>query len=303
MSETVPSKFLLIIGTAKAGTSSLASWLGSRPDMVLGQSKEPRHLSSLDRIPWEGPAARFYRETHLRDRASYLENYAGKPGADWAIDGSTDYLWCPDSPDMIASFAEKYPVRLICITRDPVDRAVSEYNHTLNAGMETLSFGEALQAEPERIAAHWNPLFHHLRRSRISEDLTRYKARFGDDLLVLDHAALRDPAAVNRQISEFLGIEALPFSSTENQNERSLPRNRTSARLLKARGLAEVGRRLLPPSARAALRAQLERPAREVKTVSEAEIAQLRGLLSDEIAACVANPLIDTSTWKRALAA
>ena len=36
---STPEKFLIIIGSPKAGTTTLASWLGARDDMVLGRIK------------------------------------------------------------------------------------------------------------------------------------------------------------------------------------------------------------------------------------------------------------------------
>ena len=42
--------------------------------------------------------------------------------------------------------------RLVVLLRDPVERALSDYQHMCRLGFEDLSFPEALEAEPRRVA-------------------------------------------------------------------------------------------------------------------------------------------------------
>ncbi len=96
--------------------------------------------------------------------------------------------------------AEHLPrVKLIALLRDPVGRAYSHYQHEVARGFETLSFEEAIEAEPARLAGETErmlaePLYnsfahqHHsyLARGRYHEQLERWRARFDDrQLLVL----------------------------------------------------------------------------------------------------------------------
>jgi hypothetical protein len=297
-----PSHFLLIIGSPKAGTTSLARWLGSRTDMALGTWKEPRYFTDFGDHTWTGPGADGFQATIITEETAYFENFAHCPQAGWAIDASTDYLWRSEAAvEKIQGFAQRFHVKLICLTRDPVKRAVSEYNHTLAANMEILSFRESLNTEAERSAKGCHPLFRHQRRSRIQADLRRYADTFGTDLLVLDHDLLADPHATNETVSRFLGVPTVPFKDTGIYNERQLPRNALARRIMNADELKRLGRRVVPKALRHAVWTGLQAPSRKVSTVSEDEIAYARTLLADEIERCVADPLIDTSTWTLAL--
>jgi Sulfotransferase family len=294
-----PRNFLFIIGTAKAGTSALSTWLDARDDMTVGDYKEPRYFSDFAEKTWTGVDSDFFAETIPKDEAAYFEWYHSiKPGADWAIDASTDYLWCQCSPDRIAAFKERYNAKLICMVRDPVDRAISQYRHA-QRDMYGETLREALDREPERIAAGWQPVFWHVRRSKIHDDLTRYAERFGKDLLIVDYSELADPDRLLAKVSDFLGIPFQPIKVEEKQNQTILPKNSLVKAIWANPVARQMGRVLVPKPLRRAAYGWTH--STKVKAFKPEEIAYLRSLLREEIDACVASPLIPTSTWRRAL--
>jgi hypothetical protein len=295
-------RLLVIIGCAKSGTSALARHLGTHPDMVSGRIKEPRYFTTMSKVNWSGPAGEGFQGGILTRPEDYLANFEGLAPEKWAIDASTDYIWWPETPDLLKDFARDNEVKVICVTRDPVDRAISEYNHTLRHGWETLSFDESVRAEPERIRAHWQPLFHHRRRSTVSGDLDRFRDAFGRDLLVVDYAELQAPDAMMQRISAFLDVPHRPVEEIAVKNRSFLPRNAVAARLLRSDTARAVGRALVPQALRRKLRERMHTDARNVETVKPAEIARFRDLLGDEIARCRDNPLIPTRNWTLALA-
>ncbi|MBR3371573.1 MAG: sulfotransferase [Rhodobacteraceae bacterium] len=294
-----PQNYLFIIGTAKAGTSALANWLGARDDMVLGKIKEPRTHSDLDQTPWDGPASAEFRQTILADTHSYDQNFAHKPEAEWVIDASTDYLWCPASPGRLADFAKTRRCKFVCLTRDPVARTISQYRHTLRLGTaETLR--QALDREAARIKMHWQPLYWHIRRSHIERDIQTYADLFGNDLLILDYDDLQDPNKVLARVARFLEVPVQPLLGQSEYNTTLLPRNRLVAALYRNAGLRDTLRNLVPVPLRSRLRA-LGHTTRPVQ-VSEKEKHLVLTLLKDEIAACITNPLIPTQNWRSAQA-
>lgn len=298
---TADRGYLFIIGTAKAGTSALAAWLGARDDIVLGRIKEPRTLSDLGEREWRGPGAEEFRATLISDEAGWLENFADKPAAAWAVDASTDYLWCPASPDRISALAQRQPVRLICVTRDPVDRAISQYRHTLRDGMDE-SLDGALDAEEGRIAAGWQPLFWHVRRSRVAADLERYVEHFGESLMIVDYAELSNPDALLARVARFLDLPHRPLEAPERQNESVLPRNRLVQAIWASPALKAAARRLVPKAVRHRAYEATHSARALPREILPAELARLKDALSDEIAACIRMPLINTSGWRSAAA-
>jgi hypothetical protein len=113
-------------------------------------------------------------------------------------------------------------VKLIAVLRNPVDRALSHYQHEVRYGRESLSFAEAIEREPERLAGLEERLrnepgsrsygqyrlFSYLRRGQYIEHLRRWAEHFPrSQLLVLQSEWLfRDPAAATSAVQEFLGL-------------------------------------------------------------------------------------------------
>ena len=65
-------------------------------------------------------------------------------------EASPYYLFHPHVPHRVAEHLPR--VKLIALLRDPVGRAYSHYQHEVARGFETLSFEEAIEAEPARLA-------------------------------------------------------------------------------------------------------------------------------------------------------
>lgn len=290
-------KLLAIIGSAKAGTTALAHHLDAHPQARLGRRKETMFFSTMGQQAWSGPRGDNFQKTITTDYDVFVENFGDIGASDWAIDASTDYVWREETPHLLEKFGANCDVRLVCIVRDPVDRAVSEYNHTIRSKLETLSFAKSLEAEKERYAKCWNPLFYHRRRSTISNDVQRYADRFGDRFMVLDYADLKDATAVTKRLCSFLDLPAMPAVEMERRNESFIPRNAIIKTALKNQVIRGISRGLVPKSFRQSIRQKLMVNTRDLTTVQPEERAQFRDLIADEITACVRNPLIPTENW------
>ena len=120
-----PEKFIFLIGAPKCATTTLAAALAARPDVHQhGRTKEPRFFTDFARTDWQGPGTEHFRRTLVSDRKAYLEGFPLASRDDWALDASTDYLWCPASCDLIRRFAAESEVKVIAVLRDPIERGV-----------------------------------------------------------------------------------------------------------------------------------------------------------------------------------
>lgn len=152
---TGPSLFLM--AAPRAGSTQLARWLSSHPDIALTPVKEPTHFAAHD-----FPEA-YVRATHLndvdparyrpgrtaqfavfRDRADYLRLFDGLTER-WRCDASTSYLACPEAPAAIRAACPA--ARVITLTRAPLDRALSHYGLAWRTGRTRLPLGAELDAE------------------------------------------------------------------------------------------------------------------------------------------------------------
>ena len=233
MAERLPD--FLVLGTQKGGTTTLQQLLIQHPGVCLAPGKEVHYFSKH----WDQPAA------------WYASHYADAAPDQRCGDITPFYLFHPQAPQRIHSLLPN--AQLIVLLRDPVERALSQYFHSLRLGFETLPLEDALAAEEERLnTGEPQHLQEHsyVSRSRYLEQLDRYRELFPDQqLLVLkSEAFFADPATTWKQIEGFLGIPPAPCPTCP------APANA-------GRGEADS----VPESIRAQLRQQLRTTAREVR--------------------------------------
>lgn len=219
---------LFIAGAPKSGTSSLCYWLSLHPDVFISKKKEPRYFCDFSGLKWRGPGGEEYRRTIVSDYEEYLQLFSKANGETWIGEGSTDYLWRENAP---AAIARRYGIkepRFIIILRNPVQRAFSEYCHTLRDELETLSFIDSLKKEHERFENNWHPLFYHARRGLYSDAIKRYLEIFGRNFVkvLLYDDLVSNPAEFMKEAYEFLRIKPLRVPLGEKHNRSGVPRLR-----------------------------------------------------------------------------
>ncbi len=133
----------LIIGAKKCGTTALYAYLTQHPSIAPAFKKEIYFFNAF-----YGKGSNWYRGFFPTKRERRRAMSAGRPLL--TGEATPDYLFNPHAPER--TFATIPAARLIAILRNPVDRAYSFYNHNLRAGVERLSFEEAVDREEERLA-------------------------------------------------------------------------------------------------------------------------------------------------------
>jgi len=214
---------LFVIGAQKAGTTSLHHWLGQHPQVMMSRVKEPGFFSWLDWMDAQagpgGDDGSSWRPglsalaPPIRDRDSYESLFGDAPelrarfaGATAIGESTTDYLY---SPHAAARVAELVPHgRIVVLLRQPAERAWSNWRHARREGREPLEDLEAaLDAEEQRIADGWGPMWHYAAKSRYAPQLTRWMDRFPGCV----HVALTedldvDPVGVCQGVFSFVGV-------------------------------------------------------------------------------------------------
>lgn len=190
---TLPN--FLIIGAAKAGTTSLWHYLGQHPEIFMSRVKEPD----------------FFREEKA-DRAGVVATLADyealfRKAAGYKAIGEASPTYISD-PYAVRSIREMLPdVRLIAILRDPCKRVFSEFTFQRLRGYEhEQNLLDAVKAAPLRSGVD---CFDYRRDSLYYRNLSRYfavfqarqiKVVFNDDLR-------RDPHGLISEICSFLGVD------------------------------------------------------------------------------------------------
>ena len=152
-------------------------------------------------------------------------------------EASPYYIFHPHAPRRIFELIPQ--VKLIVMLRNPVDRAYSHYNHQVTRGLETLSFEEAIKAEPQRLQGEQekiladkqyfsfnHPNYSYLARGIYVDQLQLWMNIFPkEQFLILDSRDFfQEPAKVFKQVQNFLNLpewELAKYSTFNSRNNNS----------------------------------------------------------------------------------
>jgi hypothetical protein len=235
----------LLIGAARSGTTYLAHHLGRHPDVVFADPKEP-HFLAYEGVPtaFNGPG-----DDTVLNRVAVLDRERWKalfPGGALAQgEGSVSTLYHPEHA--VPRIQELCPdADLLVVLREPAERAHSAWSYQVSRGFETLSFEDALDAEPERIASGWQHLWHYVEMGRYARQLRPFIDAFGlDRILVIDYDELRsDPASVLHRSFRFIGVQPVTLGGLEQGiNAGGEPRSELVTRVMnRARSIEPLRR-------------------------------------------------------------
>ena len=195
------------IGVQKGGTTTLQCLLEQHPGAFLPAAKE-LHYFSLH---------------YALGEDWYRQQFTGAMPDQRCGEITPYYLFHPAVPSRIQALLPK--ARLIVLLRDPVERALSQYFHSVRLRLEPLSLEEALAAEEQRLAVaeavlqatdgrHLSHQEHsYMARSRYEQQLPVWESCFGaKQLLVLRSEDLFARAElVWTQLFQFLELEPWPL--------------------------------------------------------------------------------------------
>jgi hypothetical protein len=218
-----PGPDFLVIGTKRGGTTTLWNGLVSH-QRVLRMWPGPQKLKSSHYFTMRyerGPE--FYRSYFP---LALTRRYATRRrGPALAGEASPLYLYDPRVPQRVA--VELPHTRIIVLLRNPVDRAYSHYQERRHEGVESLSFDEALRAEPARMRGELERMarepfyysepfdwYSYRDRGDYAPQLARWREVVEPErLLVLRSEDLyRDPRRTFAQVLGFLGLDGVPAS-------------------------------------------------------------------------------------------
>ena len=225
------------IGAQKSGTSWVA-----------------RVLASHTSISVPAKEVHFFDQYWDRGQDWYRDRFRSQPGT-LVGEFTPKYMYLPECCNRIADTCPG--VRLVCILRNPVDRAISSYRMMRQRLGESRSFAECLAATPDLTD-----------RGRYFEQLQPYFSTFGEDrlLVLLFEEVAAEPSRLASQLGSFLGVDPAGFVLNQDRspsNEPRLPRLRKlmtgTSHALRQRGLDGVANtlsRVFGPAARRVLETQ-----------------------------------------------
>jgi hypothetical protein len=279
--RTTPMPNFLVIGTAKSGTTALYRYLKQHPQIYMSPLKEPHFFDNEGCPPVHGGPFRQPLNRVVTDLNEYLALF----------DGVTDETAIGDASmsNFYARACERIqhymPIgKFICMLRQPVDRAYSQFVHARREGVEPLKeFYEAYRASVARRSENWWGLLIYERNGFYVERLRDWFARFRREQIriYLYDDWLDDAVGIVKDIFCFLNVDpSFAPDMSERHNVGRLPRSYAIQKLILRRNRIKSAVRAFVPLA---LRRWLGTTAKEINEVMPPPLdPELRRRLTDE---------------------
>ncbi|WP_228060787.1 MULTISPECIES: sulfotransferase family protein [unclassified Coleofasciculus] len=246
----------LIIGAAKAGTTALYRYLKQHPQIYMSSLKETQFFVFLEEenlnFNANEPFLRKYQQ--IKDIESY-RNLFKKASQEIAIgEVSPWYIYLPNIPSKIKHYI--LDVKLIAMLRDPVERAYSNFLHSVRDDLEPINvdFVQAMELESKRILKNWSPRFHYKQKGFYYVQMKRYFDLFEPEQIrvYIYEDFKKKQISVLQDIYKFLGVDDkfVPDNSTK-YNDSRIPISRVYNKImLRANPADSILGSIIPPSLR-----------------------------------------------------
>ncbi len=201
----------IIIGSQKAGTTSLYAYLSQHPQLVPSYKKEVHFFDGGLK-----PSV----DTFMKGKPWYLAHFPLRKNinnSQQVFEASPLYIFNPLAPQRIANLVPN--IKIIALLRNPTERAISHYFHEKRMGRELLAISAALKKEESRLKPvieakdYKSEIFiHYSYKSRglYKKQLERYFKLFSEDqILVIDSEEFFDkPDTCLKRVFEFVEVDS-----------------------------------------------------------------------------------------------
>ena len=278
----------LFVGTAKAGTTTIAHALRAHPRVAIPTKEsfffDHEHMGQ-GRLPY--PQQRD-PSTIVTSEAAYRGLYTGLEGKT-TVEVGTGYLYHHQTAIPRIKAVLGPDTRIGIVLRDPVERAWSSYMHFVKDTHEPLGFRESIAQEPERTAANWDFMWHHIAMGRYAAQVEAYLQAFPHTRVFFFEDLRRDADGFMRRIFDLVGVEQVALPPVEAKNRSGQPRYRSLQRLITTenpvKGMVRPLLRMLVPEEkrRQARKYMKERNMQDSGGLQPADRAWLRDVYRAEV--------------------
>jgi hypothetical protein len=251
----------LIIGTQKAGTTSLFQYILQHPDIYFSEVKEVNYF--------------VYDQLYAKGE-KYYHSFFSKLRKQKIIGSSyVHMLPCVKCVDRVYHYNPD--IKIVVMLRNPADRAISAYKYAVRNGWEDAdnSLQDAIKLEPKRLSREeydltycYNGLYH--------KHLASWMKRFAkENILVLKQEELQSsPQETMNRLFDFLQVGHRSIDTTKKYNVASGVHNQRLQKIMLDKGnpLARFLGSLMPQRAKVFIRAKIFPFIYRVNTSKEKEI-------------------------------
>lgn len=211
---------LLVIGAAKAGTTSFWDYLNQHPQIFMSPGKE-LHFFDLD-------------SNWVRGVDWYAAQFVGGEGYPVVGEATPGYTRFPHRPEAALRAVKLVPnAKLIYLVRDPIERTRSHVVHEMRHGREHRDLAQAIEANSLYVDA-----------SRYAMQAQKWLEHYPREslLLVQTERLHEDFEATMREVYEFLGVDPqfAPQANVLNESAQALRSSPLSQQLRLTSGVRRL---------------------------------------------------------------
>lgn len=217
---------VLLVGSAKAGTTALFSFLSQHEAIENPKRKEPKFLSYASGITkLNGPSDQKTIDRCVKDENEYKQLYSTDPDV-ISIDGSVDNLY--HYKKVIPIIKDKLgDVKIIISLRNPITRAFSAYAMQVRDQREQLSFKEALDAENQRIKDSYEFIWYYKNCGLYYNQVKAYFDNFSQVKVIVIEDFKTNSKKIFDELLTFLGLDTnYDINFSETPNKTGIPKNK-----------------------------------------------------------------------------
>jgi len=229
-----------IVGTSRAGTTSLYNYLNAINDVYLLPKGKIHYF-----FPEE-----FTKKNAKQEYLSLIQEIKNKK----VIGEYAGYLDNPESPQLIKITIPE--AKIIILIRDPIERAFSHYLGALRGKDETLSFEESFKKYMYPVDKETNFFKRYIGLGLYYEKVKKFVKVFGEDkvLIIIFEEFAKNPEKIFQKVLDFLGIDSkIPQIVGNTYNAYAEPLGNFGTNIVKNKIINNFAKKILPKSTRVGL--------------------------------------------------
>lgn len=201
--ETIIPNFL-IVGAAKAGTTSLAKYLNEHPDIFISKIKEPRFFiaNTIKKTTTSDPSYNYLIKNSILNPEDYFSLFKNRN--EKAIgEASVHYLYHHEEAiNNIVKYLGT-ETRIIILLRNPVYRALSNWKYQ---DKDFLKFKEALKNEEKRKNKGYNSFWFYSELGFYYKQVNAYIKTFKNVKVILFEDFVNNTSQVMNDLYDYLEV-------------------------------------------------------------------------------------------------
>jgi len=221
----------IIVGAAKAGTTSLFNYLSDHPQIFKPRIKEPWFFSYKDNIP------NFIIPTNgkpntkeiITDEVDYFNLF--KNENKYLIEGSTSYLYT--AKDTIENIKEIYgdsysDLKIVIVLRNPVQRAWSHYIMHVRDGKTNLSFFDSIKESiiKERLKRGCIIGYDYIGFGLYYSQVKLFMKTFSNVKIIIYDEYKKNSRETLDDLTNFFDLDGFNYCTDKKYNVSGVPKNR-----------------------------------------------------------------------------